>query len=155
MCPDEDLDKEYEAEWGYDLQKTKQGSAYLSSSCFLGLNGTEKYKSAMMSERCWYLTTASLLNYAEGDIQRWFPGCRATCVGKISGYQAREPSRNDPNYGEKARKWEFQLDIKEFFVGLVRASRISGKILQWKFCSRFPISKFQFTQVKWDSIKDI
>ena len=127
MCPPEDLEKDFHAHWKYDLQRIKQGSAYISSSFWMGLNGTEKFKGAMMTERCWYLTAASMLDYTEGDMARWFPGCKATCTGKIAGYQACEPTRNDTDYGEKARKWEFQKDIKEFFAGLVRASRLSGK----------------------------
>ena len=129
MCPVEQEDKNFNEDWKWDMQVLKQGSAYLSSSCWLGLNGTEKFKSAMMSERCWYLITTSMMDFTEGDPARWFPGCIATCNGKIAGYQAVEPSRNDPQYGEKARKWQFQLDIKDYFVALVRASRYSGNFV--------------------------
>ena len=81
----------------------------------------------MKTERCWYLTTASMLSFREGDIMRWYPGCKATVNGMISGYQNHPPRMHDPDFGVKNRKWLFQCDIKSYFLKLVQASRIPGK----------------------------
>ena len=94
----------------------------------LGLNGTEKFKGAMKTERCWHLIAASMMTWREGDILRWYPSCKSTANGMITGYQSKKPEENDPDFGNKRRKWVFQLDIRDYFIKLVVASRRSGKI---------------------------
>ena len=64
---------------------------------------------------------------------RWFPNIKSTANGIISNYEGREPARTDLDYGSKARQWAFQMDIKQYFLDLVKTSRISGKSLKCYF----------------------
>ena len=81
----------------------------------------------MKTERCWHLCTASMFSPLDGDMARWFPNVRSTASGMITGYQSREPRRDELDYGTKARLWAFQQDIKEFFFEIVKKSKFSGK----------------------------
>ena len=68
-----------------------------------------------------------MLCWRELDLMRWYPGCKATANGMITGYQSCQPKENDPDFGEKKRKWLFQKDIREYFLKLVLASKKKGK----------------------------
>ena len=85
IAPSEEQYKDYAFNWKYDLQTLRVGTGYLSSSIFFGGNGTEKFKAAMKMERCWHMITASMFTLREADMLRWFPGCKASCNGMITG----------------------------------------------------------------------
>ena len=128
-APLDDCDKDPTTNWKYDLYKLAQGHGYISSSFWLGTNGTQMFKSAMMMERCHTLVSAAMMHATEDVIKSDFPDAVKTTIHMVANFQTEEPEKTDRDYQTKSRIWSFQKDIKKFMTPYVLASRFEGKFL--------------------------
>lgn len=127
-APDDDWEKDFQANWKFDLYKTKQGNGYISSAFWTGVNGTTMFKASMMMERCGFLTTAAMMAETSWLIKNCFDSAVATASAMIPNFQRERPDQSDRNFQTKARTWAFQEDITNYYKQYVFADRVEGKI---------------------------
>ena len=125
----DDWDKDPVSNWKYDLYKLAQGHGYISSSFWLGTNGTQMFKSAMMMERCHTLVAAATMHASNDVIQSDFPDAVKTTTHMVANFQTEEPEKTDRDYQTKSRIWEFQKDINKYMEPYILASRFEGMII--------------------------
>ena len=135
MTPTEEQDKDYLRNWRYDIYTLRQGNGNISSSFWLGTNGTEKFKSAMMLERLFNLVTCATMmeddqyteEHALWDMVEWFPQAIPAAKGRIVNYQTEDPERSDEHFHKKTRIRSFQRDIANQMEDIILASQVTGK----------------------------
>ena len=136
MAPPEEKDRDYLRNWKIDIYKLSQGNGNISSGFWLGTNGTEKFKSAMMLERLFNLVTCATMieddQYAEGgslwDMVEWFPEAIPAAKGRIINYQTEDPERSDEHFHKKTRIRSFQRDIANQTEDTILASQVTGNV---------------------------
>ena len=127
MAPVEEPDKDSLANWKYDSYSLRQGSGYIASSFWLGVNGTEMFKASMRWERCFSLVTSAMTRNENPEVAHWFPDAISMASHMIPNYQKEMPEPSDVDYQSRHRIRLFQEDIKAFYNKILLESFIRGK----------------------------
>ena len=128
MAPVENKDQDALLKWKYDSYSLKKGNGYISSSFWLGVNGSEMFKASMKFERMCSLVTTAMTLKENPEVNHWFPDAVQSASHMIPNYQKRMPEASDVDYQRKHRIRLFQEDIKSFYNKIILESFIRGNV---------------------------